>query len=238
MSAQRCLRCGLINFANATACRRCRITLGNTGQAEESADRSVSSNRLVKGLIRVFAVVCLLLLIAYASLILTSDRISIDQKLIVSRAIDLLDEKGFTREAFILRHLVSYRATDNWWNRWIGHGDAYAATNFPFEVVTLYPHFFTRSVDDVERAAILLHEVYHLRGYGESKAHEGVWRDKQKLGWTKEQYGQTRVWKNVREFTQKFAPHLFQCGLDGRSDCLEQDSVGRKEAQKTQNRSS
>jgi len=171
--------------------------------------------------VQVFAVVVSLLLIAYFSLTLTSDPLTSDQRQIVHRAIDVLEQQGFSGDAFLLRRLVNFRATDNWWNRWVGHGQAYAATNFPFEVVTLYPDFFNRAADDVERAMILLHETYHLRGYGEQQAHRQVWLQKHKLGWTQERYGKTRVWKNVREFTAKFAPELFRCGPDGQSDCME-----------------
>jgi hypothetical protein len=50
-----------------------------------------------------------------------------------------------------VRTVVSYRRTDNWWNQYVGHHAAYAATNFPFGVVTLYPAFFRYAVDDTER---------------------------------------------------------------------------------------
>src|SRR5258708_4539395 len=83
------------------------------------------------------------------------------------KAIAVLEQHGFNRETFILKRLTAFRGTDNWWNRYIGHRDAYAATNFPFEVVTLYPEFFTVPVDDTERASVLLHESNHLMGGGE-----------------------------------------------------------------------
>ena len=69
-----------------------------------------------------------------------------------------------------------------------GHGEAYAATNFPFEIVTLYPEFFKYPADDTERAVILLHEARHLAGAGEREAFASVWRDKARLGWTREKY--------------------------------------------------
>jgi hypothetical protein len=103
----------------------------------------------------------------------------------------------------------------------VGHHDAYAATNFPFEVVTLYPEFFGAAVDDTERGAILLHESYHLLGSGEAAALEGVWRDKKQLGWTADKYSQTRVWKNTQEATAALVPGLFQCGADAQSDCTQ-----------------
>jgi hypothetical protein len=53
------------------------------------------------------------------------------------------------------RRVVSFRRTDNWWNRYVGHPTAYEATNFPFAVMTIYPTFFKYPVDDIERATIL-----------------------------------------------------------------------------------
>ncbi len=162
---------------------------------------------------------CFLLFLCYISLLVTSDPVTFEQRQAVHRAIDILDEKGFGQEAFVLRRLASYRATDSWWNRWVGHREAFAATNFPFEVVTLYPEFFNDSADDVERAAILLHESYHLYGAGEAAALEGTWRDKRKIGWTADKYSHTKVWKSTRELTLSHIPRLFQCGYDGQSDC-------------------
>ena len=162
-----------------------------------------------------------ILFICYLSLLLTSDGVTWQQRQPVERAIAILEQKGFGKEVFVLRHLVSYRTTDNWWNMQVGHHDAYAATNFPFEVMTLYPEFFEAAVDDTERAAILLHESYHLFGSGEPAALEGVWRNKSKLGWTAEKYQETKVWRNTKELTMKHVPRLFRCGLDKQSDCAE-----------------
>lgn len=121
------------------------------------------------------------------------------------QSIALLDRAGFSREVLVLRHFANYRATDNWWNQYLGHREAYAATNFPLGIVTLYPPFFTVAVDDTERAVILLHEAQHLWGSGEDAALERVWREKQRLGWTAGAYGETRVWKNVKEWTAQAA---------------------------------
>ena len=120
----------------------------------------------------------------------------------------------------MLRHFAHFRGTDNWWNRYMGHREAYAATNFPFEIVTLYPEFFDVSTDDNERAVILLHESYHLFGHGEAATLEGVWRNKSKLDWTAEKYEKTKVWKNTREATLSLVPELFRCGPDAQSDCV------------------
>jgi hypothetical protein len=102
-----------------------------------------------------------------------------------------------------------------------GHKEAYAATNFPFEIVTLYSEFFDVATDDTERAAILLHEAHHLLGSGEEQALESTWRERGRLGWTADAYSGSKVWKNTRELTQNYVPKLFQCGSDQRSDCME-----------------
>lgn len=224
MSHNRCSSCGLINYHEAQACRRCAQPLANSYGAnsiESTEDSPPERYYILKRAGAVLGLVLFILVIWYASLLTTSQAINEEQELIVQEAVDLLADEGFTQEAFLLRHVANYRVTDNWWNQWLGHSRAYAAVNFPFEVVTLYPEFFTAAVDEVERAAILLHEAYHLYGYGEPMAFEGVWRNKSKLGWEAARYGQTRVWKNVREGTQIHVPQLFQCGLDRATDCIE-----------------
>ena len=157
----------------------------------------------------------------YVSLLASSDALSPEERQVVMNAVSELERAGFSRESLALRHVVSYRSTDNWWNRYVGHQTAYAATNFPFAVVTLYPTFFKYPVDDIERATILLHEAYHVFGEAEEAALQKVWIRKQKLGWTSLQYSHTRVWKNTREWTAGGVPLLFRCGPDGRSVCLD-----------------
>jgi hypothetical protein len=118
------------------------------------------------------------------SLLLTSDAIDPARRLLVEQAIALLQQADFAKETMMLRHFANYRATDNWWNLYVGHREAYAATNFPLGAVTLYPAFFEVPVDDTERAAVLLHEAQHLLGAGEDTALAYVWREKQRIGWT------------------------------------------------------
>jgi hypothetical protein len=224
MKRRKCARCGLVNFATDQACRRCGFVFEEDGDAASSfeIDDSVPKKRsLWKRLLWILGMSFTILFICYASLLLSSDPLDFDQRQAVYRATEVLDQKGFGKEAFVLRHLVSFRRTDNWWNMQVGHREAYAATNFPFEVVTLYPEFFDVATDDYERAVILLHESYHLFGSGEVAALEGVWRDKRRLGWTEDKYGQTQVWRNTREMTLSQVPHLFRCGTDGKSDCTQ-----------------
>ncbi|HLL75421.1 MAG TPA: hypothetical protein VK421_09145 [Pyrinomonadaceae bacterium] len=213
-----------MNWADAAACKRCAAPLGGARAATEAdGERAGASlgGRLLRRALVVVGVVALFIAAAYVSLLITSEPVTAEQRQLIHSATRLLDERGFGDSARLLR-LATYRSTDNWWNRYVGHREAYAAVNFPFQVVTLYPDFFSHPTDDTERAVILLHEAYHLAGSGEERAFSGVWRDKERLGWTKERYGQTRVWGSVREFTAQHAPSLFRCGEDGRGDCLEE----------------
>ena len=216
----KCLQCGLVNFAGAEECGRCGASLAG-GEFEDFAEGGGKKRRgLLRKVLSGFALSAFVLLGFHVSLLATSDAAGFDQKREVMRAVSLVEEAGFARETFLLRRLANYRTTDSWWNRWNGHADAYAATNFPFEVLTLYPDFFKYPQDDVERAVILLHEARHLAGDGEEEAFAFVWREKARLGWTEESYGETRVWKNVNEFTRKYSPQLFRCGDDGQQDCV------------------
>jgi hypothetical protein len=162
-----------------------------------------------------------LVVLALVSLLITSEGLTFEQRRVVTEALAVVEQGGFEREATVLRNVVFYRSTDNWWNKHVGHVNAYAATNFPFAVVTLYPAFFRFSVDATERAAMLLHESHHVFGADERMALQRVWLDKQRLGWTAQQYSHTRVWKNTREWTMGAIPALFQCGADEQSDCVE-----------------
>ena len=157
-------------------------------------------------LLSIVAATTFVLMMAWASLLATADPLTAERRKMVTDAVDLLDRQGFTHQAWMLRHVVVYRGTDNWWNLYTGHQQAYAATNFPFEVVTLYRPFFTVATDDVERAAILLHESHHLLGSGETTALRETWVEKQRLGWTSVDYGRTRLWKNTREWTAAAVP--------------------------------
>ena len=222
MDKKKCSRCGLINFATDEHCRRCRTSLEDPQlEAPQSHEERPKRRGLIRRLIWIITASAILIFGFYLSLLLTSNDLAYQQREIVAQAVSILEQKGFTKEAFVVKHVTTYRSSDNWWNNYVGHRDAYAATNFPFEVLTLYPEFFQISVDDQERAAILLHEAYHLLGSNEQEALERVWREKQRLGWTADKYGESKVWRNTRELTMTNIPQLFQCGNDGKSDCAE-----------------
>jgi hypothetical protein len=224
-SRQKCANCGLVNTRSDESCRRCGAALAvdediEAGPLEPITDAGPKKRGFLKRLTWVMSATLVILLVWYASLFISSDGLQSDQREKVRTAIVQLEQQGFTREAFVLKHLTAFRSTDNWWNRYVGHRDAYAATNFPFEVVTLYPDFFELPVDDKERAAVLLHEAYHLMGSGEEAALNYTWRAKKQLGWTADKYNHTRVWDATEKLTKAQFPYIFQCGSAGQSDCF------------------
>jgi len=217
MSNVKCPQCGLVNFADGDACRRCGTVLF----AARPAATTTAANRepsMLRRLAAIAGAVVAVLFLWWVSLFATSEGLDPDQQVIVYRAVRLLEERGFTTEVLALRNVARFRSSDNWWNLYNGHYQAYAATNFPFEIVTIYPWFFDLSKDDVERAVILLHEAQHLMGADEEAALRRVWALKDRLGWTADVYGRSKVWKNTREWTQASAPDLFTCA-DVEIDC-------------------
>jgi hypothetical protein len=209
MSSLRCPQCGIANFADNSACRRCGEALFIPRAAIPAAhDREPG---VMRRLGAIAGAVIAVLFGWWVSLFATSEGLGPDQSEIVYRAVSLLEERGFKKEVFALRNVARFRSTDNWWNLYNGHYQAYAATNFPFEIVTIYPWFFDLPTDDVERAIILLHEAQHLMGADEETALRRVWALKGRLGWDADTYGHSKVWKNTREWTQASAPDLFTC---------------------------
>src|SRR5687768_6326517 len=206
---KRCPNCELINYVSAESCIRCGTILDEI--------ENISSNRgLHKSSLPTRASICLAVLMTvltgfYTSLILSADRLTPSEQAEVRAALRILEQKGFRDEAFILKHLTVFRRNDNWLNASVEKENAYAATNFPFEIVTVYPDFFTYPADDVERAAILLHESKHLEGKDEKEAYEFVWKNRHKLGWTVNKYADSVIWRGTRKLTREHAPELFVC---------------------------
>jgi len=222
---RKCPDCGLVNVGSDKTCRRCGTALHEEEFIEHPTTELAvplkpKKRSLLKRLLWIVSATAILLMIFYASLLFSADKPNPNQLGQIQSAIDLLQMRGFSREAFVLNHVASFRSTDNWLNAYVGHHDAYAATNFPFEVVTLYPEFFEAPVDDCERAAVLLHEARHLFGDGEDAALENTWKSKRQLGWTNEKYKQTRVWDATMRLTKARFPYMFQCGGDGETDCF------------------
>ena len=216
---RRCAQCGLINFAGAETCRRCKAPFGAevsaVSEVEPDEPEPTVASAVARRLLWLAGVIALIVFAWSRSLLLTSEPITPEQRLVVMQALAVLADAGFSREVVMLRHFANYRSTDNWWNRYQGHQQAYAATNFPLGVVTLYGPFFTVAVDDTERAAILLHEAQHLLGAGEEETLQRVWGEKDRIGWTADKYGSTKVWKNTKEWTESAASRRPPATLPG-----------------------
>ena len=166
--------------------------------------------------------VCVLAVLGfYFSLVVSADPLTIEQKSSVRRATSILKDKGFSGHAFLLENLTVYRSNDHWLNASVAKENAYAATNLPFEIMTLYSDFFTYPVDDIERAAILLHEAEHLKGHDEHDAYKFVWENRKALGWVKQKYWSSPVWQNIRQQTIVDAPELFVCESKEYRDCTD-----------------
>lgn len=214
---RKCLNCNLVNFADAESCGRCGNGLPLVEQQAKSKD---SRLYIVFRRLAIFVLVCVISIgVFYSSLVFTAAPLSAQETMQVESAIDTLDQKGFVYEAYLLRNLAVLRSNDNWLNASVPKENAFAATNYPFEIITLYPDFFSYPTDSTERAAILLHEALHLNGHDEKAAYEFVWKNRKYLGWTNEKYGNSVVWQNVRRQTREYSPHLFVCDFNPYHDC-------------------
>lgn len=218
--SKKCSSCKLVNFDAAEKCSRCGSDLADAPLPEAAAPRKLGPYLFKRAGVCVVVLLCALLGF-YLSLIMSAQRLGYTQKKEVDKAIALLADKEFSNEVFLLKYVTAFRAEDNWLNASVAKENAYAATNYPFEIMTLYPDFFTYPADDTERAAILLHEAKHLEGKDEKEAYMFIWKNKKRLGWTKEKYGDSPVWQNVRRQTREYAPSLFVCDVNEFGDCTE-----------------
>lgn len=217
---RKCPNCKLINFATAENCRRCEYNFIETSSFDASESKSFFKSKLLRVGGLIFALL-IGLFGFYMTLLVSAKRLEYEQTKTVERAVQLLDSKGFSSEVFYLRYLTAYRATDNWLNASTRDENAYAATNFPFEIMTIYPEFFTVPRDETERAAVLLHEAQHLKGADEKEAYTFVWKNRKQLGWTRDLYANSILWRNVRKQTKDLAPELFTCKGKDYDDCTE-----------------
>lgn len=214
--SQTCSNCKLVNFPNVAECARCSFAL-----RESELPRSGSS---IKTRLWRRAAVCLTVIAVsiagfYTSLLFSSKRLSAIQQTSIQNAVAIIRSSGFSDEAFLLEHVAAFRGSDNWLNASVAKEGAYAATNFPFEIVTVYPDFFTYPSDDTERAAILLHEAKHLQGADEKEAYEFVWKNRKRLGWTEDKYRNSVAWQEIRKQTREYSPNLFVCDFNEFGDC-------------------
>ncbi len=217
---KKCPNCSLSNFTTTENCLRCGFDLLNIEVA------NLPKPQVNKGVPTVLrrAVICFLTVVFvlfgfYLSLIGSANRLVYEEKKTVERAIKIIEEKGFSKEAFFLNYLTAFRRDDNWLNASVVKDTAYAATNFPFEIITIYPEFFTFTADDTERASILLHEAQHLLGADENEAYSFVWKNRNKLGYSDEKYRMSEIYNKVGEQTKEYAPEIFVCPDKEYGDC-------------------
>lgn len=218
---KRCPNCKLVNFKDAKECIRCRSNLITVSTEDFTPQKSLLNWKILRRVIVCIAVCLFVIFGFYISLVGSSKPLAYEEKKLVRASIDILQAKGFTGEAFLLSYITVFRSNDNWLNASVVKENAYAATNFPFEIITIYPDFFSYPVDETERAAILLHEAQHLKGADEKEAYEFVWKNRRKLGWTKENYSGSIIWLNVRKQTKELVPELFVCEANDYGDCTE-----------------
>ena len=194
-----------------------------TSQSHPKAHcRDTNLGNTAFGTMRRSALVVVLAVLAFhLSMVSTAAPLYFEDEHTVERAIQLLRSKGFEKEAFLLDHTVTFRSTDNWLNRIAEKENAFAATNPPFQIVTLYPDFYNRPADDTERAMILLHEAQHLMGKDEAAAYAYVWQNRFRLGWTQLAYGTTETYVTIEQLTRENAPELFKCPSKLWNDCTE-----------------
>jgi hypothetical protein len=217
---KKCPNCSLSNFITQQYCIRCNeelqnIEVGNLPRTELKK----TGPGFVRRAIVCFGVICLVMFGFYLSLIGTATQLSYDERKTVERAVAIIEEKGFGKEAFLLKHVTVYRRDDHWLNASVEKDTAYAATNFPFEIVTVYPEFFKLPKDDIERASILLHEAQHLLGADEHDAYAFAWKNRDKLGYSHKLYGGSEIYNKVGEQTKENAPEIFTCPQNEYGDC-------------------
>ena len=218
MHNKKCPQCRLSNSRGAKSCVKC---LYKFNEVESRKPQKTILQKIIKRGLICLAVVIFALTGFYLSLVFSAEPLKSEEYAQIYDAIDILEQKGFDKEVFMLRYLTVYRGTDHWLNASVAKEGAYAATNYPFEIMTIYPDFFAYTKDDTERAAILLHEAKHLEGHDEPVAYEFVWKNKKRIGWTKENYMDSVVWLNVRKQTREFAPNLFVCEFNEYEDCTQ-----------------
>lgn len=183
------------------------------------------SGRAGKAVLRTLFAAFLVLAGFHLSMVATSTPLSSAEERKLETAVELLAARGFKQEAFLLEHTVTFRRSDNWLNALARTENAFAATNFPFQIMTLYADFYGRASDDTERAMVLLHEAQHLMNKDEAAAYEYVWRHRQQLGWTQMSHGTSPTYVSIRQLTREHAPELFTCPANLWNDCTEPEKA-------------
>ncbi len=165
----------------------------------------------VRVTIAVAAIVAVALTIEYVTSVFGTN-LTNDQAKVVNKAIAVLDPvPTLVDEAWVL-HSAKYRTNKPPYLAAICAfaSGCFAAAHLGF--LFLDDQFFAPDLlhDSVERAAVLLHEAYHLEGGNEHDAYANVWVNKERFGWTRDPYSGYFLWGQVEAQTRHYAPELFQ----------------------------
>ena len=180
------------------ACRRCKRSCSTSRRLRRWPSRAIFVIRFGA----IGTVVTTVLFGWWVSLWPTSEPLDADRRAIVDGAITLLVERGFTRQALVLRHGVASGHL-GWWNL-CEHHQAHAATNFRSRSSRCIRGSSSCS-RDVEHAVVLLHEA-HPEG-PTKRPRSAVWLEKSRLAGPRT-LRRRQVWKNTREWTGN-APDAF-----------------------------
>src|SRR5437667_12361719 len=98
MTSFKCPECGLVNFPGADSCKICGVTFESPGTAPTQSDSKKAGHRPIwKRLVWISVTTLVVLLMWYLSLRMSSNTPNYDQREVISKAIAVLDSKGFSR---------------------------------------------------------------------------------------------------------------------------------------------
>src|SRR4051812_48923016 len=112
-SRRKCPDCGLVNAGADEQCRRCGAWFREEDsfapeQTQPESPRPSRQRSLLKRVLWIISATLIILIIWYLSLLLTSEKLQPEQNLKVEVAIALIEQSGFTREGFVLRHAAIF----------------------------------------------------------------------------------------------------------------------------------
>src|SRR6266850_5577220 len=103
MDKRKCPTCGLVNLATDESCRRCQASLAHSQVTEPAPGEEQPEKRgLLRRLTWIIVASSILIFAFYLSLFLTSNDLGFQQREVVAQAINILEQKGFGKEAFVV----------------------------------------------------------------------------------------------------------------------------------------
>src|SRR5687767_1617975 len=104
---KKCPGCKLVNYPSAADCARCGAVLPRPGDGEGNVG---AGSKLFRR-----AMTCAVIAVAavagfYISMVFSAKGMNYEQKKTLAASIEILEAKGFTDEAFLLRSLAVFRS--------------------------------------------------------------------------------------------------------------------------------